>query len=147
MTVTLAPVSAAHAGLLAALHAQCFREAWSEGAMAGLLSLPTTFGFVAVRADEPCGFVLASLAGGESEILSIAVVPARRGSGIGTVLLAAAVETARAAGADRMFLEVAAGDPAALALYRAGGFAPAGRRANYYGSGVDALLMSRRLEA
>jgi ribosomal-protein-alanine N-acetyltransferase len=44
-----------------------------------------------------------------------------------------------------MFLEVAAGNVAALALYRAAGFAEVGRRVRYYADGSDALVMRRDL--
>ncbi|WP_254453743.1 hypothetical protein [Siccirubricoccus sp. G192] len=52
---------------------------------------------------------------------------------------------ARARGAAAMFLEVAAGNPAALALYRGLGFDRVGQRRRYYPDGSDALVLRRDL--
>ena len=43
-----------------------------------------------------------------------------------------------------MTLEVARGNEAALALYRAAGFREEGVRRSYYGPGEDALILWRR---
>ena len=48
--------------------------------------------------------------------------------------------TARCRGAVSATLEVAAGNMAALALYRAAGFTTRGRRRGYYRDGGDALI-------
>ncbi|HNU84100.1 MAG TPA: ribosomal-protein-alanine acetyltransferase, partial [Thermoanaerobaculia bacterium] len=53
------------------------------------------------------------------------------------------LETLAAAGAERCFLDVAAGNHAALALYRSLGFRETGRRPGYYPSGETALLFTR----
>jgi ribosomal-protein-alanine N-acetyltransferase len=51
---------------------------------------------------------------------------------------------AAALGARAMFLEVAAGNEAAAALYRSAGFAAVARRPGYY-EGADALVMRAAL--
>lgn len=129
----------------AALHAASFPagEAWSADAIGLLLALPASFGVL--RPGE--GFVLASAAAGEAEILTIAVVPAARRQGVGGALLAAALAGARLRGATTMFLEVAEGNAAARALYAAAGFHEVGRRRRYYADGADALVLRRDLLA
>ena len=84
--------------------------------------------------------MLARVAGGEAEILTLAVAPAARGKGLGHELLQAAIGKARALGADTMFLEVGADNPAALALYARSGFVKVGGRKGYY-RGRDALVL------
>ena len=127
-----------HAAALAAIHIASFSvgERWHERAMADMLATPGIFGFIDLRG----GMVLARRAGGEAEILTLAVTPAvrRRGIGRGLVDLVAA-----SAGGSPLFLEVAADNAAARALYAAAGFIEAGRRPAYYGAGRDALLMRR----
>jgi ribosomal-protein-alanine N-acetyltransferase len=120
---------------LAVLHAASFPDAWTAKAIADLLATPGTFAF---HADD--GFVLARVAAGEAEILTLAVAPGARGKGLGRALLQAAIARARAMGAQTMFLEVGADNPAALALYAALGFTKVGDRKGYY-QGRDALVL------
>jgi ribosomal-protein-alanine N-acetyltransferase len=120
---------------LAALHAACFPDPWNAAAISDLLVAPGTFAY----AHED-GFVLARAAGGEAEILTLAVAPAARGQGLGRRLLQAAVARARELGAKTMFLEVGTENPAALALYAGLGFTKVGTRKGYYG-GSDALVL------
>ena len=136
----LVAVAPPHAAVIAALHARCFDEVWDERAVLEILAMPGSFGFLC-GAEVPRGFVLSRAAAGEAEILSIGVLPEMRGQGLGEVLLMAALDAAKSAGAEAMFLEVAAGNEAARALYARAGFEEVGRRAGYYGAGADALVL------
>jgi ribosomal-protein-alanine N-acetyltransferase len=129
----------AHAPALAALHAAAFspREAWGEDAMSLQLALPGTFGLIDARGGMLLGRVIA----GEAEVLTLAVAPAARRQGIATALLRAARQKATDRGGSVMFLEVAAGNEPALALYRREGFVEVGRRRRYYTDGSDALVL------
>jgi ribosomal-protein-alanine N-acetyltransferase len=89
--------------------------------------------------------ILIRVAADEAEILTLAVAPEARRTGLGRALLDAACEAARAAGAVRLFLEVSATNQAARALYDAAGFQQIGRRRRYYADGSDALTMSLTL--
>lgn len=141
MTGSVRPIDpAADLTPLAGLHASAFAKAWDAAAIAALLATPGCFGF-AIDA----GFVLARAAGGEAEILTLAVRPADRGRGLGRILLRAAIAEAQRLGAATMFLEVGADNPAALALYAGLGFANVGMRKGYYDGG-DALVLSLPLE-
>jgi ribosomal-protein-alanine N-acetyltransferase len=87
------------------------------------------------------------MAADEAEILNFGVVPPARRKGLGRELLGAALALARQLGIKRIFLEVAAGNTAARALYAGCGFTQAGRRRDYYlqpdGTRIDALILSR----
>ncbi len=61
-------------------------------------------------------------AGLEAYLQELYVVPALRGRGIGRALLGAAMEAARAAGADGIDLNTGETDTAARALYESAGF-------------------------
>src|SRR5690606_1914850 len=71
----LQPLSAAESAIAAALHAEGFSRPWTDEEFASLLSQDTVFGFAAREvgkgAHAPAGFVLARLAAGEAEILTI----------------------------------------------------------------------------
>jgi ribosomal-protein-alanine N-acetyltransferase len=134
-------VSPSYAGALAAIHAACFppAEQWGEAAIATQLALPGGFGLL----HPEGGMVLGRLAADEAEILALAVLPARRRAGLGRALLTAAEAHVGAAGARVVFLEVAATNTAARALYAAGGYREIGRRSRYYRDGTDALVLAR----
>ncbi|MCU9847355.1 ribosomal protein S18-alanine N-acetyltransferase [Defluviimonas sp. WL0024] len=130
---------------LAAIHRAAFSHPrpWSATEIAALLTTPGAFLIV-----EDRGFLIGRAIAGEAELLTVAVAPAARRQGIGARLLAGFLDAARAAGAETAFLEVAADNAAALALYARHGFAETARRRGYYltpgGSRVDAVLMAAR---
>ncbi len=139
---------------LAELHAACFAEAWDREALAAMLAMPGAFAFLAQEGapaedgSRALGFVMAWAVAGEAEIISLGVRPDLRRSGIGRRLLAAAVAESVSRGTGRLFLEVAADNEAAYALYLGAGFVQVGRRADYYhrpGGDVAALVLAREL--
>jgi ribosomal-protein-alanine N-acetyltransferase len=135
----LLPATPLHAAALAAIHAVCFprAEQWGADAMALQLGLPGAFGFMHLGG----GMVLARAVADEAEILTIAVTPDRRRSGLGTALMGVAMAGARERGAVSMFLEVAVTNVAARALYGRHGFVEVGHRPRYYPGGGDALVL------
>lgn len=132
---------------LAALHRRCFTtpRPWDAAAFATFLADPLVFLLV----EGDAGFLLGRAVAGEAELLTLAVAPEARRLGLGRKLLTRFLYQSRLRAAETAFLEVAADNDAAIALYRQGGFAPVGRRLNYYRSGpesaVDAIVMSRAL--
>lgn len=116
--------------LLAALHRRCFAgEAWSQSQLEGSLSLPTTRAYGAWDGDDLTGFVLTQNVGDESEILTLAVDPSFQRRGIARALMQEVIKN-RSCGS--IFLEVAADNHAAMALYESCGFQFMGRRTGYY---------------
>ena len=116
--------------------------AWDESALRDLLAgAPGSELWVAETEAGLAAFLLwRDLGEGETEVLSLAVAPQRRRSGIGSALLDSLL-------ADRpgdCFLEVRASNAAARALYRKQGFVEAGLRRAYYHRPVeDAVVMTR----
>lgn len=143
MAAALEPATPLHAAALAAIHAACFvpSERWGQDAMALQLGLPGAFGLI----DPRGAMVLARVAADEAEILTLAVAPALRRQGIGRALLEAAAAEAARRGALALFLEVAAANTSARALYAAAGFTQVGLRRRYYPGGIDALVLRRPL--
>ncbi|RBI87192.1 ribosomal-protein-alanine acetyltransferase [Rhodosalinus halophilus] len=129
---------------LAALHARAFARGWTAEEFARLLESPHVFALGDGRA-----FALGRVAAEEAELLTLATDPLHRRQGLARARLAAFEAEARARGATTAFLEVAADNGAARALYEASGWAEAGRRPRYYprsdGPAADALIMRRAL--
>lgn len=137
--------------LLARLHAGAFDPEWGSDEIASLLAMPGAFGLLALAAGAPVGFLIARVAAGEAEILSLGVAPPARRRGVGRMLLDAALAAAAAEGAERMFLEVAEDNAAARALYAAAAFRAVGRRPAYYrrrgAANAPAVVLERALQA
>jgi ribosomal protein S18 acetylase RimI-like enzyme len=95
------------------------------------LSEPGSFLLVAERSGEPVGYAMVHLRGGSStwplgeqagEIETLSVLPAARGLGIGTALLAAVHEELRAVGITELSLLVLPGNLSAIGFYERQGF-------------------------
>lgn len=130
--LTLQSVGPFDLPLAAALHARCFDDPWREGAIADLLAMPGSFGFLASLAGQPVGLAIALAAGGEGEILTLCVAPECRRKGVGSRLLAEVSNRLGKEGCWRLSLEVAVDNLPACFLYARAGFAEIGRRAGYY---------------
>jgi ribosomal-protein-alanine N-acetyltransferase len=135
----------------ASIHADSFAHPWSGAELETLLAGRDVIAEAAMvsgrcgtwlrRQPSLAGFVLSRLVSDEAEILTIAVAPKFRRSGIGAALLGAHLATLAAHGAKALFLEVGAGNHAALALYARFNFHQIGRREAYYRA-VDGKTMA-----
>ncbi len=128
---------------MARLHAAAFapERGWHAEEFAALLAQP----FTQVHSTAE-GFALTRSLAGESELLILAVDPTCQERGVGTALVARWLDSI---GDDTAFLEVAADNAAALAVYSRSGFVEIGRRRAYYArpdaAPVDAITMKRDL--
>jgi len=151
--VTIRTVTAFDLPLLAELHAAIFQapwdQAWSARSFAEILAMPGAGGWLLVESGTPVGFTLARFTQDEGEILLTGTLPQARRRGHAARMMRAVLDSARAAGVTTLFLEHAASNHAAGALYRRFGFSPIGRRRAYYarrdGGREDAVTLHRDL--
>jgi ribosomal-protein-alanine N-acetyltransferase len=90
------------------------------------------------------GYVIQSLAAGESHLLNLCIAPDWQAQGYGTMLLNHAIRQATLNKCNCMFLEVRPSNPEGLALYQRKGFSVVGQRPGYYrcdGGREDAIVM------
>lgn len=136
---------------MALLHAKLFDPPWDADSMRNSLDHPASTAFVATLGGpgNVVGFIIAQIVADEAEILTIGVAAEYQKHGIGRQLVEGMARALARAEVKRLFLEVAADNAAAGALYLRAGFTPTGRRAAYYerinGPAVDAITMSRML--
>jgi ribosomal-protein-alanine N-acetyltransferase len=118
--------------------------AWSPAQFWSELAQPDRT-YVVVRHDERIvGYAGLMARRPTADVQTIAVAPAHRRRGIARAMLTRLLEIAEASDCREVLLEVRADGVEAIALYRSEGFEVIARRADYYGSGEDALIMRRR---
>ena len=136
---------------IAGLHAKLFNPPWDTANVQPLLEAPAAVAFVARLGAPPqkAGFVIGQVAADVSEIISIGVAGDWQRRGLGRILFGAFARAVTRAGAKRVFLDVAADNTAAVALYSALGCTEVGRRKGYYvrfeAHAVDAIVMTKAL--
>lgn len=128
---------------LAEIHHACFQvpRPWAEAEFADFCASPSCF-----LVPHAAGFALGRAVADEAELLTIAVLPDARRTGLGKLLITGFLDEAARRGATSAFLEVSEANESALALYRGAGFAMVARRRGYYRDGpthVDALILKR----
>lgn len=124
---------------LDALERACFSEPWPAEILARRCGDIT----VAVEDGVIVGYLALSSILDEGSIDNVAAAPGNRRRGIGNALVADAVRRSRGSGYSVVYLEVRASNEAAIRLYEKHGFAPVGRRKNYYTKPrEDAILMT-----
>lgn len=135
--------------IMAIEHATFPHDAWSSASMRAELSDPHGHYLVAAAADDPAdpagivGYAGLRAPRGleQGDIQTVAVAESARRHGLGRTLVRALLAEARERGAEEIFLEVRADNPAAQNLYLELGFEEIAVRPNYYPPGVDAIVM------
>lgn len=149
MTHTIRRLTRADACPAAQLHAAGFADPWSAASIETLIDTDNVLALGIEGEGGLLAFALFQSAAGESELLTIATSPARRGEGLAGQLIEAAIPVLAGAGNTRLLLDVAEDNTPARRLYVRLGFTEDGRRKGYYSAGrpspVDALLMSRAI--
>jgi ribosomal-protein-alanine N-acetyltransferase len=136
---------------LETVHAKAFDNAWTAADIARLMQILGGFSLIAEDHDGVVGFILARVMADDGEILTLAVAPWARRRGVASALVEAAALEAGRRKARTLFLEVAADNEAALALYERLGFDRAGLRRAYYARrgapAADAFVLRRPLNS
>jgi ribosomal-protein-alanine N-acetyltransferase len=127
---------------IAAVEATSFDAPWTREIFAQELERALAR-VVVTELDAVVGFACTWHVVDEAHLLRVAVLPAARGRGIGTALLARVFADARAGGCVQVDLEVARSNVAALALYRRAGFVEVGVRPGYYQHPKDDAVLLR----
>lgn len=136
------PLSEPFVADAAGLEKECLETAWSENQLRALP--PFAVYLIAVsEAGTVCGTGCIYCTGGDAELMNLAVRPGFRRNGIGEALLQKLIACAAGRGCERMLLEVASRNGAALSLYEKTGFERTGLRPGFYRND-DAVLMEKK---
>ncbi len=122
---------------------------WSRPLFLEEMAHPHGHCFTMILHEDPVPRIVAYLCfrtmGEESELLNLAVHPDYRRRGLARHLMAFYFDLCRHEKVKKSFLEVAAGNEAALHLYRSLNYRPAGKRPRFYLGRFDALIMEREI--
>ncbi len=145
MTALIKRAGRADIDVLAAIHSTAFShgDAWSRDVFNLQLAMPNVFGLI----HQDGGLIVMRQAADEADVLTLAVVPAARRSGIANTLLREATDIAAGRGVQTVFLEVSTTNSAARALYTKLGFSRVGLRRLYYSDRSDALVLRLDLKS
>ena len=126
---------------LSKIHQSCFDHGWSPTDLSEMQSAPGTTTLLMEHAGHPAAFIILRQMFDEAEILTIATSLLHRRQGLAMAL----IKAAQAQNLAKLYLEVAASNNGAKALYEKLGFEKSGLRKGYYakasGSAEDAVLM------
>lgn len=139
----LRPLRPADVDAVVAIEASSAIHPWGPSAFERELSEPQARWLVAEQDQAILGFGGVRCLGEEAQVYELAVSPGARQHGVGRAMLAALIAAAEHAGCQRMTLEVASDNHAAIHLYTTFGFRPVSRRRGFYTPTQDALLMER----
>lgn len=121
-----------------------FSVPWTETGFFTFLLREDTLFLVAEEGEKILGYCGVVTVQDEGDITNVAVEKNRQNQGIGKKLLEEMFQRTQKAGVCRLFLEVRAGNAAALHLYEKMGFVQMGIRKNYYEQPVeDGVVMMR----
>jgi len=116
---------------------------WSTSQYKEEFSNPTRHFVVAVDAAQNIiGYAgVFALGGAEADVLTVGVVPAHRGQGIARQLMTMITDWAKEQGSVAMMLEVKVDNAEAIGLYESMNYSKLNVRKDYFGAGLDALVM------
>jgi ribosomal-protein-alanine N-acetyltransferase len=129
------------------LERACFPTPWTENMFRCQLALgEISANLACIEEGELAGYIIAWFGYEEVHILSIGVIPGRRGAGIADALLDEALRISSLAGCEKAILEVRSGNSRAQAFYRRHGFRQVGLRKGYYSeNNEDALVLEKEI--
>ncbi len=119
---------------------------WSASQYKEEFSSPTRHFVVAVDDEQSIIGYAGVFAPGaaEADVLTVGVVPNHRGKGVARQLMELLTNWAHNQGSTAMMLEVKVDNAEAIGLYESLGYSKLNTRKDYFGPGLDALVM--RLE-
>jgi ribosomal-protein-alanine N-acetyltransferase len=127
-----------------AIEVESYSVPWSEITFRGLLRRRDADMIVVCSDGAVVGYAAFWCVIDQGELGNVAVTRAWRGKGLGARLVAEVLRRAAERGVREVFLEVRPTNTVARRLYEQLGFAPVGRRRNYYQDPVEDALVLRR---
>jgi len=123
------------------LEQENFADSWTETMLQLELKNPVAQVYVLEQQGQVIGYADFWLVAGEAQLNRIAIVKSQQGQGLGKYFLGKLIEQFWGMQAESMTLEVRNNNLVAQKLYTGLGFSREGCRRDYYGKGMDAIIM------
>jgi ribosomal-protein-alanine acetyltransferase len=152
MTITYRAMIALDVPVVAAMEKVIFKDdPWSIGQFKEEISNNGITRHYLVACDSNHKIIgwagaMCAAEGADTDVLTVAVDPDFRLQGIARHMVTSLIDWAYSKKSPTIFLEVEKNNLPAQALYISEGFAVISMRPDYYGPGIDALVMSKVLE-
>lgn len=148
-SITLRPYRPSDFETLYQIDQACFRPgiAYGRFELKVYLALKGSQCLVAEENRNIAAFIVTSLTHHTCHIITIDVLETHRRLGVGSQLLRAAETEAATRGVHRMVLETATDNKAVIAFWEKHGYRQLGIVRDYYGTGLNAFEMEKRLRA
>jgi ribosomal-protein-alanine N-acetyltransferase len=152
MTITYRAMIALDVPVVASLEKEIFKDdPWSIGQFKEEISNNGITRHYLVACDSNHQIIgwagaMCAAEGSDTDILTVAVDPDFRLRGIARHMVTSLIDWAYSKNSPKILLEVETKNLAAQALYISEGFEVIAERKDYYGPGIDALVMSKVLE-
>lgn len=144
MDYKIIDASSSHIEQLEKLERACFSMPWTRNFLISQLPDDRHIFIVAADGGRVLGYVGMSFVIDEGYISNVAVAPECRRQGIADALIAELLRRCAELELSFVTLEVREGNAPAISLYEKHGFAPVGRRKNYYDfPKEDAILITK----
>jgi ribosomal-protein-alanine N-acetyltransferase len=131
---------------VAGIEEECFTDPWPAAGIEAELTNPYGVYVVALYDGEIAGYVMGSALYEDADVTNVAVKPDLRRLGLARAMMTDFLAQCRERNVEKVFLEVRESNLPAIHLYASFGFAPMGRRKNYYIKPMeDAIVMALSL--
>lgn len=144
MNLTVVPMAEEYINAVEQMEQACFSTPWTEDGLRAELTSDTAVFRVALLDGVPAGYGGMHFVCGEGYIDNIAVLPAMRQRGIGTIIVESLINFTETHNGIFVSLEVRESNAPAIALYTKLGFQENGRRRGFYTKPPeDALILTK----
>ena len=144
-TVILRPYQPSDFETLYRIDQACFPKgiAYGKTEMKTYLRSEGSYCLIAETSGDVAGFILTERSTEQAHIITLDVLAPYRRQKIGSLLLETAEQEAASQGVQRIYLETATTNEAAIALWKKHGYREIAVATNYYGRGLDAFRMRK----
>ena len=122
-----------------------FSDGWNESLLNSAFDSGRFYALSLTEGNQTLGIITYSIAQDTADIEGVVTVKQFRRKGVGKMLVQQVLDSLKAQGVGKVFLEVRASNEPAKNLYHSKGFLDISLRKKYYQDGEDAIVMLKEI--